>query len=226
MGNTCAHAEHRQRIKLRYLKNGLHPFLDYEVLEFILTYAIARKDVKPVAKALLERFKTLNDVFNAPLEELVKIPGIGIHSALLLRLIRDCVERYLHGDMLKTDCISSTHALVRYCIAAMAYNAHEQFRVIYLNTKNRVIADEVVQQGTIDHIAIYPRTIVEHSLRHKAKALIFVHNHPSGDPVPSPQDRDLTQRLIAAVEPLSINVHDHIIIGKNGYYSFREHGEL
>lgn len=217
---------HRQRIKERYLRYGLTTFHDYEILEFVLTYAIARRDVKPIAKALLERFKTIRNVFDAPIEELEEIEGIGKHAALLIKLIRDCLEYYLRQHMFITECISSPQALIRYCTASMGHWTNEQFRVVYLNTKNMVIADEVLQSGTIDHIVIYPRKVAAQALRHNAKALIFVHNHPSGDPLPSQQDRDLTKTITAAVEPLGIVVHDHIIIGKCGYYSFREHGDL
>jgi len=226
MNEKLSYTDHRQRIKSRYLKNGLSAFYDYEILEFVLTYAILRKDVKPVAKDLIQRFKTLSGVFDAPVQELVKIRGMGLHSAILIKLIRDCLEHYLRQHLFATDCINSPQALLRYCTASMAHCPNEQFRVIYLTAKNRVIADEILQQGTIDHIAIYPRTLAEQSLRHNAKALIFIHNHPSGDPLPSAQDRDLTRTLRAAIEPLGITVHDHIIIGKNGYYSFREQGDF
>ena len=226
MQKHSSHSGHRQRIKERYLKNGLATFHDYEILEFILTYAIARKDVKPIAKALLGRFKSFRDVLDARREELEETDGIGRHAALLIKLIRDSVEHYLHQYIFTTDCISTPQALIRYCSASMGYCTNEQFRVVYLNTKNMVIADEVLQSGTIDHIVVYPRTVAAQSLRYNAKALIFVHNHPSGDPLPSHQDRELTKTLTATVEPLGILVHDHIIIGKCGYYSFREHGEL
>ena len=221
-----AYADHRQRIKDRYLNNGLGAFHEYEILELILTYAVLRKDVKPVAKDLISRFGGLCAVFDAPLEELTDVRGMGRHSAILIRLIRDCVECYLRRRMARADCINSPQELVRYCTAAMAHAPNEQFRVIYLNTKNMVIADEMLQQGTIDHTAVYPRTVAERALRHHAKALIFVHNHPSGDPLPSAQDRELTRTLCRAVEPLTITVHDHIIIGRHGYYSFRERGDL
>lgn len=220
------YADHRRRIKERYIQNGLGAFHEYEILELILTYAVLRKDVKPTAKDLISRFGSLRAVLDAPFEELVAVRGMGTHSAILIRLIRDCVEHYLRRQMTQADCINSPQALVRYCTAAMAHAPDEQFRVIYLNTKNMVISDEVLQQGTIDHTAVYPRRVAEQALRRHAKALIFVHNHPSGDPLPSAQDRDLTRTLCKAVEPLAITVHDHIIVGRHGYYSFREQGDL
>lgn len=218
------YAEHRKRIKKRFQENGLHVFHDYEVLEFILTYAIKQKDVKPEAKALLARFKTFQGVLDAPADELAKIAGVGEHSALLLKLIKDCSDYYLREKIRKKDVVSSPQDLINYCRSSMAHQGDEQFRVIYLNAKNEIIHNEIIQEGTVDQTAVYPRKIMEHALKEKALALIFVHNHPSGNPAPSTQDRELTSTLLKAAEPFAIAVHDHIIIGKNGYFSFREEG--
>jgi DNA repair protein RadC len=224
--NKPHYFDHRKRIKERYLKGGLSAFHDYEILELILTFAILRKDVKPVAKELIARFKNIQGVLDARVDELTAVPGIGNHAALLIKLIRDCTDLYLRQKITRTVCISSPADLLQYCKAAMAHCANEQFRVVYLNAKNIVIGDEVIQQGTVDQTAVYPRSVVEHALRHHATGLIFVHNHPSGDPRPSQQDRDLTRTLLQAVAPFGMTVHDHIIIGKNGYYSFKEKGDL
>lgn len=218
------YTEHRQRIKKRFRENGLQVFHDYEVLEFILTYAIKQKDVKPEAKALLERFKNFQGVLDAPVEEVAKVSGVGEHSALLLKLIKDCSDYYLREKIKKKDVVSSPEDLINFCRSSMAHQGDEQFRVIYLNAKNEIIHDEIIQEGTVDQTAVYPRKIMEHALKEKAVALIFVHNHPSGNPEPSAHDRDLTRTLIKAAEPFAITIHDHIIIGKKGFFSFREEG--
>lgn len=213
---------HRRRIKDRFLKDGLQPFQDYEALELLLTYAIHQKDLKPIAKNLIARFETFQGVLEAPIEELVKVDGVGEHSALLLKLTRACSDFYLKGKARKKDIISSPKDLLNYCRSSMAYLGDEQFKVIYLNSKNEIINEVVAQEGTVDQTAVYPRKIIERALKEKAVALIFVHNHPSGNPTPSAHDKNLTKTLMKAADPLGIKVHDHIIIGKNGYFSFKE----
>jgi DNA repair protein RadC len=218
--------EHRKRIKERFRTQGLEPFREYEALELMLTYAIAQKDVKPLAKDLLKRFGSFQAVLEAPLEKLTQVDGIGEHAALLIKLFRDCAQYYLRLTILKRDIISSPADLVTYCKAAMAHLGDEQFRVVYLNAKNEILQDEIVQEGTVDQTAVYPRKIIEQALQKKAVALILVHNHPSGNPDPSAQDRQLTESIIAAAKTFDIRVHDHIIIGRSGYRSFREEGLL
>ena len=218
--------KHRQRIKERFITQGLESFRDYEALELMLTYAIAQKDLKPLAKNLLDRFGSFQAVLEAPLEELTQVDGIGEHAALLIKLFRDCTQYYLRKTILKRDIISSPADLVTYCTSAMAHLPDEQFRVVYLNAKNEIIKDEIVQEGTIDQTAVYPRKIIEQALQEKAVALILVHNHPSGNPEPSVQDRQLTAAIISAAGTMDIKVHDHIIIGRSGYRSFREEGIL
>lgn len=218
--------DHRKRIKERYLNSSITAFHEYEILELILTFAMHRKDVKPIAKELISRFKTLQHVLDARINELQSIRGIGEHAAILIKLIRDCSDIYLRQKIVNKDILSSPADLLNYCKSAMAHCTHEQFRVIYLNTKNMVICDEILQDGTVDQTVIYPRNLIEHALRHHATGLIFVHNHPSGDPLPSQHDKDLTRTLLRAVEPFSMIVHDHIIIGRYGYYSFKEKGDL
>jgi DNA repair protein RadC len=220
------HAEHRKRIKERFIKEGLRSFRDYEALEILLTYAIHQKDVKPVAKKLLQRFKTFHAVLEAPIEDLTSIDGIGEHSAILLKLVKECSDFYLKEKIIERDIVSSPHDLLNYYKSSIACLENEEFRVLYLNAKNEIIHEEIEQKGTVDQTAVYPRKIMKNALKKKAVSLIFVHNHPSGDPKPSRNDHQLTQALIKAAKTLEIRVHDHVIIGKNGYYSFNEEGHI
>ena len=217
---------HRKRIRDRFTKTGLAPFQDYEVLELLLTFAIARKDLKPMAKELISRFQTFQGVLDAPFNELKTVAGIGEQCAVLLKLVKESSDFYLRKKIYHKDIISSPEALIKYCKSAMAGLGNEQFRVVYLNTKNEVIADEPLQEGTVDQSAVYPRKIIERALDHRASALIFVHNHPSGSPEPSSHDKSLTDLLTQVAENIGIKVHDHIIIGKQGYFSFRQEGFL
>lgn len=217
---------HRKRIKERFLQTGLAPFQDYEALELLLTFAIRQKDLKPLAKKLITRFQTFQGVLDAPLNELIKVAGIGEHCAILIKLVKESSDFYLREKIFHKDVISSPEALLKYCKSSMAGLGNEQFRVIYLNTKNEVIADELLQEGTVDQSAVYPRKIIECALKQRASALIFVHNHPSGSPEPSMHDKSLTDLLIQVSDNMGIKVHDHIIIGKPGYFSFREQGFL
>ncbi len=218
--------EHRKRLKNRFVKAGLEAFADYEVLELLLTFSIARKDVKPTAKALIERFKSFQGVLDAPLHDITTIHGVGNHSAILIKLTKACSDYYLRKKVHRTSVISSPEDLLNYCKSAMAGQRDEQFRVIYLNAKNEVIHDEVLQEGTVDQSAVYPRKIIEHALQQKAVALILIHNHPSGNPEPSSHDQYLTKMLTQLAESLGIKIHDHIIIGRNDYFSFKEAGYM
>jgi DNA repair protein RadC len=223
---ALTYKQHRKRIKERFRTQGLEPFRDYEALELLLTYAIAQKDVKPHAKALIARFGSFQAVLEASVEDMQHVDGIGEHAALLLKLFRDCAQYYLRRTIDRRETVSSPAELVAYCKAAMAHLAHEQFRVVYLNAKNEILADEIVQQGTVDQTAVYPRKIIERALQQNAVAMILVHNHPSGNPDPSVQDRQLTESIIAAAKTFDIRVHDHIVIGRSSYRSFREEGLL
>jgi DNA repair protein RadC len=218
--------DHRKRIKERFLEIGLQSFRDYEVLELILTYAINQKDLKPVAKELLTRFKSFQGVLEAPVNEIMKAKGIGKHSAILIKLFRECSDYYLKENIKKREVVSSPSDLIKYIKSSMAYLGDEQFRVIFLNSKNEITHEKIVQEGTVDQTAVYPRKVIELALKQKAVALIFVHNHPSGNPTPSDHDRKLTDELIKAAGTFQIKVHDHVIIGKNGYYSFKEEGNI
>lgn len=216
--------DHRKRIKKRYLEAGLTSFHDYEVLELLLTFAINQKDVKPMAKELLARFKSVRGILDAPVEELKTIAGMGEHSAILIKLIRDFSDYYLREKACGRDVISSPADLLNYCRSSMACLKDEHFKVFHLNAKNEIIHDETLQEGTVDQTAVYPRKIIERALKHKAVALIFVHNHPSGSPQPSSHDKNLTRSLMKAAATMDIKVHDHLIIARDGYFSFNEEG--
>lgn len=216
--------DHRQRIKQRFRKGGLEGFQDYEALELLLTYAIPRRDVKPVAKELVERFKDFQGVLDAPSEELAAFPGLGEHSALLIKLARECSGYYLKRKAKDKSRVCCAPELINYCRMTMAGLKDEQFRVVFLNTQNEIIEIETVQEGTIDQSVVYPRKVMERALYHKAAALIFVHNHPGGNVRPSYADKEITKTLIDAAKSMDMEVYDHLIIGKDGYYSFRDSG--
>jgi DNA repair protein RadC len=214
---------HRQRLRDRFLANGLESFRDYEILELLLTFAIPFSDVKPLAKRLLADFGSFAAVLDATPEELVKISGMGEYSATLLRLVKGCAEYYLKEQAIKRRSIPSLPVLVDYCRTSMGGLKDEEFRVIFLNSQNEIIAEETIQEGTVDQTVVYPRKVLEGALKYKATGLILVHNHPSGKLAPSTADRELTRAIIQAARPLAIVVHDHLIIAKQGYYSMAEH---
>lgn len=218
---------HRRRLKERFVRFGLDAFADHEVVEFILTYAIARKDTKPLAKRLLKAFGSVRGIFEAPLEKLTAIEGMGEHSAVLFKLFKAAGERVLREQLFQNqDVISSPGDLIAYCRSKMEWLKDEHFRLIYLNNRNQVIEEEVLQEGTVDQAVVYPRKVMERALALKATALILVHNHPGGSPTPSTEDRELTRILIQAAKNLQIRIHDHLIIGREGHFSFRENSLL
>jgi DNA repair protein RadC len=214
---------HRQRLRDRFLVNGLESFRDYEILELLLTFAIPFSDVKPLAKKLLDVFGSFAAVLDAPPEELAKVSGMGGYSATLVILVKGCAEYYLKEQAIKRRCIPSLPVLVDYCRTSLGGLKDEQFRVIFLNSQNEIIAEEIIQEGTVDQTVVYPRKVLEGALKHKATGLILVHNHPSGKLTPSTADKELTRAIMQAAQPLSIVVHDHLIIAKQGYYSMAEH---
>jgi len=205
----------------------LNSLQDYEVVELILTYALARKDTKPLAKKLIQTFGSLRGIVEAPVEELKKVRGVGEHSALLFKLVKAASERYLRDRLLTSQyVITSPGELLNYCQSKMGWLKDEQFRMIYLNTRNQIIDEEVLQDGTVDHTVVYPRKVMEKAIQLKATALILVHNHPGGSPFPSLEDRELTRTLTQAAKNLQIKVHDHLIIGREGHFSFLENNLL
>lgn len=217
---------HKKRLREKFLKGGLDVLSDYEALELILSMAIARKDVKPLAKELLAKFGDFASVLDADPPEVTRIQGMGPVALCTLKLVKESAVRYLREKTRRKSVVSSPEAVVNYCRAAMKGLKDEAFRVIFLNAKNEVIDDEVVCRGTVDQTAVYPRKIIERAIHHNATSLIFVHNHPSGHPAPSAADRELTRMLKDSAASLQIRVHDHMIIGGEGHFSFAEEGML
>ncbi len=212
---------HRERLRTRFRDNGDTALADYEILELLLFRLIPRRDTKPIAKALLDRFGTLAGVFGAEAARLVEVKGVGEAVATDLKLIAATAHRMLKSELKGKKVLASWSSVVEYCHAAMAYETREQFRILFLDKRNALIADEVQQKGTVDHTPVYPREVVKRALDLSATAIILVHNHPSGDPTPSRADIDMTKTIIETAKPLGITVHDHIIIGKEGHVSLK-----
>lgn len=215
---------HRQRLRERFTNHGDDVLAEYELLELLLFRTIARADTKPLAKALLNRFGSLAAVFGAEPHLLQEIPGIGESAAQDIKLLAACARRLGKSEILKKDILDSWNKVISYCMTAMAYESREQFRILFLDKKNRLIADEVQQIGTVDHTPVYPREVIKRALELSATALILFHNHPSGDATPSRADIEMTKTIITVASPLNIMVHDHIIIGKSGHVSMRGMG--
>jgi DNA repair protein RadC len=212
---------HRDRLKDRFRKAGHESLPDYELLELALFPAIPRRDTKPIAKALLARFGSLAQVLAAPENLLCEVDGVGESVALYLKVLQGVAARSAKDEIKADKPLDSWTAVVEYCRVAMAYESVEQFRVLFLDRKNRLIADETQGIGTVDHTPVYPREVVKRALELSATALILVHNHPSGDPTPSRADIQMTKQLIDTAKPLGIEIHDHIIVGRHGHVSFR-----
>ena len=217
---------HRQRLRDRFLSGGLEGFHDYEIIELLLTLFTYRKDCKDPAKALIKRFKTLQGVFEAPVSELCEIDGIGPKNVFGIKLIPAVSRRFLEQKVVKSDVLSNANALFDFLYHSMSARDRECFRVIFLDAKNRVIVVETMFEGTLTASSVYPREVVQAALNHRAAALIFAHNHPSGDPEPSVADMDITRRLVLACMTVGITVHEHLVIGNGCYYSFADHGHI
>ena len=216
------HLGHRDRLRSRARRGGLEALPDYELLELLLFRSLQRGDTKPLAKVLLARFGSLSEVMGAPFEALKTVPGVGDSVALDLKLMQAAAERVAReGVHRKRPVISSWAALLAYVRVAMANEPREQFRVLFLNKKNQLLADETMNRGTVDHAPVYPREIMRRALELSASAVILVHNHPSGDPTPSAADVTMTRQVIEAGKPLSILVHDHLVVGREGVASFK-----
>ena len=217
------HAGHRERLRAR-AAICMEALPDYEVLELILMRSFARGDVKPLAKALLVRFGSLAGVTGADIAELKSTKGVGAAAALDLKLLHEATLRIGRGAASKRPLISTWSALLAYVKVAMAAAPREQFRVLFLDKKNQLIADEVMNEGTVDHAPVYPREVVRRALEMSASAVILAHNHPSGDPTPSKADVEMTRMVIEAARPLHITVHDHIVVGRDGVASLKALG--
>ncbi len=219
-------ADHRARLRARFSEGGAAAMPDYELLELLLFRSIPRQDVKPLARLLLETFGDLNRVVTAPLPRLLAVKGVGEAVAQDLKIMEAVAQRMMRARVMQRPVLSSWDALLDYCHTAMAHRETETFRVLYLDRKNVLIADEEQARGTVDHVPVYPREVVKRALELNASALILVHNHPSGDPTPSQADISMTRQIQDAAAVLGLTLHDHLIIGKERELSFRSGGYL
>jgi DNA repair protein RadC len=212
---------HRERLRQRFRNAGADALSDYELMEMVLFRALPRRDVKPLAKALIGAFGSFAEAVHAPVARLREINGLGEAAITELKLIAAAASRVARGRLKPRTLLSSWSDLIGYCRTAMAFADKEQLRVLFLDKRNQLIADELQQVGTVDHTPVYPREVIKRALELSATAIILVHNHPSGDPTPSQADIQMTRAIIDIATPLGIVVHDHIIVGKNGHASMK-----
>lgn len=212
---------HRERLRERFRTAGADALSDYELLELVLFRALPRRDVKPLAKTLIGKFGSFAEVVHAPESRLKEVSGLGESAITEIKLIAATANRVAKGRVKQRTVLSSWSAVIEYCRSAMAFADKEQFRILFLDKKNQLIADEVQQVGTVDHTPVYPREVLKRALELSASAIVLVHNHPSGDPTPSGADIQMTKAIIDIARPLGIAVHDHIVVGKNGHASMK-----
>jgi DNA repair protein RadC len=212
---------HRERLRARFMEAGAQALADYEMLELVLFRAVPRRDVKPLAKDLLSKFGSFAEVISAPPARLAEVDGLGEAAITELKIVQAAAHRLAKGQVTKRAALSSWTAVIDYVRAAQAFAEKEQFRILFLDKKNQVIADEVQQEGTVDHTPVYPREVVKRALELSATALILVHNHPSGDPTPSQADVEMTRQVAQVARTLGIQVLDHVIVGKDGHASLK-----
>ncbi len=225
--DAASHAAgHRERLRERFMRAGVEGVQDYELLELILFRARARGDVKPLAKRLIREFGGFAETLAAPVERLMQVEGVGEATAVEMKIVHAAAIKLAQARVLKRPVISSWNDLLAYCRAAMADEPIEQFRILFLDKKNILIADEIQQRGTVDHTPVYPREVVKRALELSAAAIILVHNHPSGDPTPSAADVTMTNQIVKAADALGVRVHDHLVIGKTREASFKSLGLL
>lgn len=222
MPDTPHYINHRKRLRERFRKTGADGMHDYELLELLLTFSIPRRDVKPVAKKLISEFGGLSGVLDADQKKLEELQGVGSMSAALIRLVKELYNTYLAENMKRGDVLSSPETVLKFVRVRLSGMTNEAFMVIYMNVKNEVLDYSILHEGTIDNVAVYPRRIIESALSRHASGVILVHNHPSGNPTPSREDKALTRDIADAAITLDIRVLDHIIVGKDGYFSFLE----
>jgi DNA repair protein RadC len=215
---------HRRRLREKLIRSGISGFHDYEIVELLLTLGTPRKDCKQLAKAAINKFKTLRGVLEAPLNELQEIKGIGPHNAFGIKLVQEVAREFLKEKILEKPICKSSKAVFEYLYHSMRDLKKEMFKVLFLDGKNQIIEIEDLFEGTLNMSSVYPREIIKSAIKHNAVTLIFVHNHPSGSPVPSLSDKEITRDLIAASHTMQIKVLDHIIIGDNIYFSFADEG--
>jgi len=223
-GDEDYRRDHRSRLRKRFMEGGAAAVPDYELLELVLFRAIPRQDVKPLAKRLMRALGDFNHVIAAPPDQLMRVKGVGARVVEELQIVEAAAHRMARTRVMNRPVMSSWDMLLDYCKTTMAHRALEQFRILFLDRKNILIADEEQQKGTVDHVPVYPREVVKRALELNASALILVHNHPSGDPTPSQSDISMTNQVIQAADVLGIVVHDHLIIGKSAEFSFRSNG--
>lgn len=217
-------ADHRKRLRERFRAGGMAAVADYELLELLLFRALPRQDVKPLARDLIDCFGDLSGVIAAPEARLLQVRGVGDSVVLELKLVEAAAQRMARARVMHRPVLSSWAALLDYCHTAMAHRSTEQFRILYLDRKNVLIADEEQARGTVDHVPVYPREVVKRALELEASALILVHNHPSGDPTPSEADIAMTGQIADACSVLGLTLHDHLVIGRSREVSFRAQG--
>ncbi len=218
--------DHRKRLRTRFVQSGPEALPDYELLELVLFRAIPRMDVKPLAHRLLSIFGSFNDIIAADPARLHQVKGLGASVVVELKIVEAAAHRLAQSALQEKPLISSWDAVVRYCRTTLAHRDTEQFRILYLDRKNRLITDEKQGDGTVDQVQVYPREVIKRALEVSATAMILVHNHPSGDPTPSPDDIALTQKIVSAAQALDITVHDHLIIGSSAEVSLRSLGHI
>jgi DNA repair protein RadC len=218
--------DHRTRLRRRFEEAGPRALADYEILEMLLFRTIPRRDTKPLAKALLAKFGDIAAVLGAPAQRIGEVEGAGTAVAQDLKIVQALLERASRAPLTRRPVIASWAQLVGYCRMTMAHAPREQFRVLFLDVKNQMIADEVLNEGTIDHAPVYPREVARRALELAAAAVILVHNHPSGDPKPSAADVAITREIAAALATVTVKIHDHLVIGRNGVESFKSLGLL
>jgi DNA repair protein RadC len=221
LAETPHYHGHRERLRERFYSAGPDALSDYELLELALFSSLPRRDTKPLAKELLKKFGSFVEVIHAPVARLREVKGIGDASINQLKLLAAATGRAAKGEIRRNVALSSWNEVIDYCRSSMAFADKEQFRLLFLDKRNQLIADEVQQIGTIDHTPVYPREVIKRALELSATALILVHNHPSGDPTPSQADIAMTKAIVDIAAPLGIAVHDHIIVGKGGHASLK-----
>jgi DNA repair protein RadC len=217
---------HRERMRDKLLERGAEALADYELLEMLLFFAQPKGDTKPLAKGLINRFGSFASVLAAPSRDLFAAPGLGRHSVAAIRLVQASAQRLALAEVMNRPVLNNWDRLLEYLHTVLARERIEQFRVLFLDNKNRLLADEAQARGTVNHTPVYPREVVKRALELHATALILVHNHPSGDPTPSNDDIDMTQEVKIAAQALSIVLHDHLIVGNGRWVSLRQEGLL
>ena len=215
---------HRERLRARFRDGGAQALAEYELMELILFRVKPRGDVKPLAKALIDKFGSFAEAIAAPPDRLRDVDGVGQQIVTELKIVQAAAEKITRGAVSNREVLSSWEAVVEHCRTTMAFSDKEQFRILFLDKRNALIADEVQQQGTVDHTPVYPREVIKRALELSATALVLVHNHPSGDPTPSDADIRMTKTIIDIATPLGIAIHDHIVVGRQGHVSFRALG--